>query len=722
MHRVKGFWISLVCASELSALSGVLGKIQELLKFAEQAQAKNMLVKRWLRYLRDVGYRAEDILDEFIYEARKEKDKRYGGRKVPFFHSNINENGILRKNEIVPLINDELIKELVEIEKKLEDHYLRELGNWKSHRVTDEIDTRLKSSSLVDESFTLGRKEDEEVIKNKLLYLDENQKQVSFIAIVGLGGVGKTTLAQLIYNDPDVEKHFERRAWVCVSTDFNLVRLTSAILESLTGKNPDLSNVEPLQRKLREELRGNRLLIVLDDVWTEKDNDWKALRVAFMAAGEGGKIIVTTRSRRVSSMMHPILEAVGRNIARKCKGLPLAASTVAGILSSGSDLNHWEEVLNSSLWDLEESNLPAALSLSYYFLPTNLKQCFSYCSVFPKDFKFDKQRLIQLWIAEGFIRWNTTRMKDKGGQQFDDLLHSIRRLPDSLCDLHNLQSLILCHSGISELPRGMKYLRNLQHLDIYGCRYLCSLPQEIGRLNSLKTLSKFPISKDDDGCGIRELKELRQLAGVLSICSLENVIHPLEAREADMINKPKIDDFTLSCFLRGGDSDIEEVFESLRPHTELKSLHMNSYYGLTFPRWLMIELPSYKQLVSLTLTLCWKCRVLPPIGELSLLESLCIDKMFELEKWSSSSRGAETEFPSLLRLNIESCSALRVLPQPLLSSPRLCELSIKKCPRLRMLRHDGESKLTPLKNLHLGEGMEGLVQSLDETQDFTSKS
>ncbi|XP_042476219.1 putative disease resistance RPP13-like protein 1 [Macadamia integrifolia] len=868
-QALRDFGLVWCVLSELRTLSDVLENIQGLLNFAEQAQTKNHLVKHCLRNLRDVAYSAEDILDEFIYEARKEKDERYvGGRfkEVRFFHFNLNANGILRKEEIIPLLNDELINKLVEIEKKLEVHYCRGSEICRSN---DEIDTRAKSGSLVDEHFILGRKEDADEIKYKLLSNPhENKKQgSSVIAIVGLGGLGKTTLAQLVYNDPDVEKHFERRAWVCVSTNFNAVSLTSAILESLTRRNPNLNNLEPLQCELRDEIRGKRSLIVLDDVWTEKDNDWEALRVAFMAAGEGSRIIVTTRSRKVSSMMHPMythdlkilsdeecwsimerqisidygsiapsLEAVGRNIARKCKGLPLAATMLAGLLRSSSDINHWQLVLNSCMWELEGCNWPAALSLSYYFLPTHLKQCFAYCSVFPLDYKFDKQYLIQLWMAERFIGSNTRR-KEKGGQYFDDLLHRsffqhdnenkerfvmhdlvhdlaqavsgevygrfecgkscrssketrylsiccvkylfkdkthdhkrlctlvnldrcyclgsynflesfgglrylrvlhlygiwmlpsdignlkylhyinlsyarIQQLPESLCDLYNLQSLILRHSGIRELPRGMKYLCNLLHLDISWCRHLSSMPQGIGRLSSLKTLSKFPVSKDD-GCGIRELKEMWQLEGTLSICSLQNVIDPLDAREADLMNKPKIDELELRWDGRG-DREVE-VLEGLQPHTYLKSLHIHNYHGLTFPRWLMIDLPSYNKLVSLTLSSFRECQILPQIGELPLLESLCIKDMLELEEWSSSGR-EETEFPSLLRLAIDNCRKLRMLPQPLLSCPRLCELSINDCPRLRLLPHEGLSRLNCLKDLYLGYEMEELVQSLDETE------
>ncbi|XP_043694379.1 putative disease resistance RPP13-like protein 1 [Telopea speciosissima] len=886
---------SVWCAqSELRALSDVLGKIQKLLKFAEQAQARNILVKDCLRNLREVAYRAEDILDEFIYEGCYEKDERYGGGKVRLhFPSNLKSDGLLRKHEIVPLINDELIKKLEEIEKKLEDHYLRQSsGNQKSRGgggVIDEIfDTRPKSDSLVDESLTLGRKRDVEAIKNELLSSNpnpnENQKQVSVIAIVGLGGVGKTTLAQLVYNDPDVKEHFERRAWVCVSTDFNAVSLISAILESLNGRNPDLRNLDPLKCALRKEIRGKRVLIILDDVWTEKKRDWEPLRVALMEAGEGSRIIVTSRSKRVSSMMHPMythdlqvlsdeecwsvmerhislnygsiapsLEEVGRKIARKCKGLPLAACTLAGLLSSSSssDLNHWQEVLNSSMWDLEEESkdLPAALSLSYYFLPTHLKQCFAYCSVFPKDYKFLKHRLIQLWSGEGFIKTDKA-----GGQYFDELLgrsffqhyngydnmfvmhdlvhdlaeavsgdvygrfdcrkssHSsksetryssmcclnsinkddkdhpdhkkrlstliflphyncfgwdyhiesfgglrylrvldlyasqikmlpddigclkylhyinlseacnIERLPESLCDLFNLQSLILCDcSELRELPRGMKYLHNLQHLDLCGCDKLLSMPQGIGRLSNLKTLPEFTVSKDDDGHGIRELKELRQLEGFLSITSLQNVIDPLDAREADLMSKPKIDEIEFWWGESGDHKDVE-VLESLQPlPDQLRSLSIYNYSGLKFSRWLMIDLPSYNKLVSLELSVCNECQVLPPIGELPLLETLFLNGMKKLEEWSASScRGEEStdEFPSLRNLYIENCPELRILPQPLLSSPRLCELRLESCPKLRMLpthAGGGLSRLTSLKYLCLGKQMEGLVQFLDDT-------
>ncbi|XP_043694329.1 putative disease resistance RPP13-like protein 1 [Telopea speciosissima] len=289
--------------------------------------------------------------------------------------------------------------------------------------------------------------------------------------------------------------------------------------------------------------------------------------------------------------------------------------------------------------------------------------------------------------------------------------------------MSKLKSLILrgCFR-IRELPRGMKYLHNLQHLDLQGCYDLRSMPKGIGRLSNLKTLSWFHVSKDDDddGCGIRELKELRQLEGALSICSLQNVIDPLEAQEADLMSKLKVDELQF-WWDESGDKDVE-VFQSLEPHTELSSLGIFFYSGFTFPRWLMIDLPSYNKLVSLTLHSCFECRVLLPIGELPLFEFLQLQNMEKLEEWSSSSnsRQEETdEFPSLLSLTIQFCRELRILPQPLLSSPRLCELHFECCPKLRMLPHAGAlSKLTSLKNLRLGDEMEGLIQFLDETESL----
>ena len=163
---------------------------------------------------------------------------------------------------------------------------------------------------------------------------------------------------------------------------------------------------------------------------------WKSLQLPFSACLQGSKIIVTTRSGEVAQVMrsirihqfgrlspedcwslfskhafengdsspHPKLEEIGKEIVKRCKGLPLAAKTLGSALYSELRVEEWENLLNSEIWDLPNDEILSALWLSYAFLPPHLKRCFSYCSIFPKDYEFEKENLILLWMAEGFLQ------------------------------------------------------------------------------------------------------------------------------------------------------------------------------------------------------------------------------------------------------------------------------------------------------------------------------
>lgn len=318
-----------------------------------------------------------------------------------------------------------------------------------------------QTSSLVDESCVFGRDiEKDEIIE--LLVSDEyggtgTGTDVCVIPIVGMGGLGKTTIAQIVYNDEKVKKHFELKMWVCVSDDFDHRRVIKSVIEAADWKNFDVMNLDTLQSKLRDTVKGKNYLLVLDGVWTEKKSDWDVLRLPLRARGAGSRIIVTTRSERVSSVMgtmpprrleglseadcwslfkqrvfengnsdaHPKLVAIGKEILKKCKGLPLAANPFGGLLHLKTEKYEWEMILKSELWDLEEDEdeIMPALRLSYNHLPAHLKQCFVFCSVLPKDYKFDKETLVLLWIAEGFVPAKERKHpEDIGSDYFDDLL------------------------------------------------------------------------------------------------------------------------------------------------------------------------------------------------------------------------------------------------------------------------------------------------------------
>ncbi|XP_057498261.1 putative disease resistance RPP13-like protein 1 [Actinidia eriantha] len=274
-----------------------------------------------------------------------------------------------------------------------------------------------------------------------------------------MGGVGKTTLAQLVYNDGIVVEHFGMKAWVCVSEEFDVIRVTKTILEAVTSSNYDTKDLNLLQVKLKENLRGKKFLIVLDDVWNESLGNWDILKAPFTVGACGSRIIATTRNHRVASIMqtvpayhlqkvsdedcwslfakiafyngnsraYPELEKIGREIViHRCKGLPLAAKTLAGLLRSTCDVEEWDNILKSELWDLPEdkNDILPVLRLSYHYLPSHLKQCFAFCSLFPKDYEFEKEKLVLLWMAQNFVKQpkSSKPLEKVGDEYFHELL------------------------------------------------------------------------------------------------------------------------------------------------------------------------------------------------------------------------------------------------------------------------------------------------------------
>ncbi|XP_035541757.1 putative disease resistance protein At3g14460 [Juglans regia] len=319
------------------------------------------------------------------------------------------------------------------------------------------------STSVVTEDHIYGREEVVEAVLQLLIsdkHSDALTKVPNVIPIVGMGGIGKTTLAQLVYNDKRVQDCFYQKAWACVSEDFDVAIVTRTILQSVISENCDGKDLNWMQVKLKEKLLGKKFLVILDDVWNEKYEDWIRLRAPFEAGAPGSSIIVTTRNQGVSSLMgtikvepfqlellptdsclsifsqhaldakdfsaHPDLKDIGEEIVRKCKGLPLAVKTVGGLLRSTQDRNEWDKVLKSKIWDIpeERSGIAPALMLSYHNLPAYLKRCFAYCSILPKDYEFEEKEVVLLWMAEGLIhpRQDEEEMEDLGSEYFRNLL------------------------------------------------------------------------------------------------------------------------------------------------------------------------------------------------------------------------------------------------------------------------------------------------------------
>ena len=436
---------------DLTRLLDSLEMIQDVLADAERRQESDRSVRRWLQRLKDVAYDADDVLDEFAYEIlrRKIEIRNQMKRKVRLFFSFSNPIAFrIKMANKVKTIGDSL--------KRINDiangFGLTRAGSVNdnpeiipSHRVTD---------SFLGHSGVVGRGNLVSSIGNLLIKATNQQPLV--IPIVGMAGLGKTTLAKLVYDNNG--GHFDEKIWVCVSDNFDYIRILRGILESLTHNSSTIKNKNEILECLKIRLKGKRYLLILDDVWNEDPVIWDTLMSCLLAINSnlGNCIIVTTRSdnvariietlprhhlnklqeeecwsiikNRVSTIpLNPDLEAIGRKIAKKCGGIPLVATVLGGTMSRKKEKSKWLAIENNEVWNsLHDSNemLPI-LKFSFDHLPSSLKQCFSYCSCFPKDYDIKKEELIQLWMAEGSLQPSQGShlvMEDIGNMYFDILL------------------------------------------------------------------------------------------------------------------------------------------------------------------------------------------------------------------------------------------------------------------------------------------------------------
>ncbi|CAI0461783.1 unnamed protein product [Linum tenue] len=432
----------------LKKLNSLMNSVNAVLDDAEEKQVSKPAVKMWLDELKDAVFEADDLFDEISYRAlraRLESPSQNSIRQATHLFSSLNplKRGMKWKLE-------DVLRRIEYLVKQKDALGLRHgIGENPSLQ-------RLPSTSLVDESGVYGRDGDKRAIMGMLLSDYGSHNAVGVIPIVGMGGVGKTTLAQIVYNDNVVRERFDLMAWVCVSKEADVSEVTKDILEEVTGRKCFSTTLNQLQVMLKEKLNGKKFLLVLDDVWNDKYAHWDILLRPLKSGTEGSKVVVTTRHETVASVMgtvvayhlrelsdddcwclflkhvfeegksgrHIELELIGREMVRKCRGLPLAAKTLAGLLRAKTDVAEWERVLKSDMWDLSNEDILPALRLSYHYLPSHLKQCFAYCALFPKDYVFEKEELVLLWMAEDFLVLGKEckTMEEVGGEYFHDLV------------------------------------------------------------------------------------------------------------------------------------------------------------------------------------------------------------------------------------------------------------------------------------------------------------
>ncbi|KAH7662655.1 P-loop containing nucleoside triphosphate hydrolase protein [Dioscorea alata] len=520
------------------------------LEAAENKQSKSKVVQAWLCELKEAAYDADDLLDCLVMKAQEPEVEAsvtdvVDQRRCLIFNCG-QEHAATQTELMIQDIRSRVQKLMRKKPFSLNFHHRRS-SNYMSHY---EVEARKATSA---NSGKFGRDEDREKMI-KLLTSEEScsHEDLSLIAIVGRPGVGKTTLARIVYDEPRVASHFPLKMWATASEVYDAGRLLRSIYESVDGYPLDDSvTMEIIVAMLKNTLAQSRYLLILDDVRNEIFNS-ELLQEQLKYGPSGSKIVITAENEEIAKKMRlpslcynlqglsredswsffkecalPIdqgscknsreIEEVGLKIVAKLEGLPLAVRMVGRLLCLNFNLNDWKMISNADVWRYKSEELrgvPAALWLSYQHLPPHIKQCFGCCSVFPRDHKFDKQSTVHMWMAEGLIQpQQGKQMEDLGNEYFDYLLNrsffqfssrrdeSVAHEGIQFFDEENISEEYIMHGLIHDLalsitvceslwlsPVSRSMKENVRHLSVWSDKDTIASVLDIGMLHNLRTL------------------------------------------------------------------------------------------------------------------------------------------------------------------------------------------------------------------------------------------
>ncbi|CAN1245130.1 Putative disease resistance protein RGA4 [Linum grandiflorum] len=434
---------------DIKKLASTFSSIEALLLDAEERQLTNKAVEDWVRKLKNVCYKIDDVLDEWRTEILKrqledgevDNDNDYGWLELKLLEiSNIlkrvcpflptycfspDEVGV--RYNIASRIN-ELYEDLENIDKN------KNMFNFTATPTTKF--KSLETSSNIIFSDVKGREKEMKILKEKLLDVSDGVQRIS---IQGTGGFGKTTLAKLLYNDEALKSAFDKEIWVCVSDTFDLSAIARSIIKQLTRSDPESNILSIMFEEIYDNIEGKRFLIVFDDVWEGNHTHWQELQYPVSCGLPGSKILITTRKGEVSCALgcteedmiligkvpdnvcraiftqvafhgwnakeKKRVEGLCKDVVAKCDGSLLAAKVLGGVMQTKKSKSEWFRLLKSEMWNLQEvrEEVFGPLALSYYDLTPELRQCFQFCAVFPRDYEINKNQLIKLWISQGFV-------------------------------------------------------------------------------------------------------------------------------------------------------------------------------------------------------------------------------------------------------------------------------------------------------------------------------
>ncbi|CBI24547.3 unnamed protein product, partial [Vitis vinifera] len=359
-----------------------------------------------------------------------------------------------------------------------------------------------------------------------------------------MGGLGKTTLAQRVYNHSDVKNHFDYVTWVYVSQD---CRIKELLVEIANDCKPDRDEERKISKKpprevIKEFLEEKKYLVVLDDIWSIKVRDEL---ISCFPESRNGKVLITTRNQEIAShansqlyklrllnkteswdlflkkiVVPAELEDLGKKMTAKCHGLPLAIVALGSLLSrKDKTTSSWRKVLESLEWHLNQGpeSCFGILALSYNDLPYYLKSCFLYCGLFLEDSEIKVSKLFQMWIAEGFVQRRGEEKVEKVAEDYLEelinrsMIRVVKRKSNGgikSCHIHGLlRDLAISEAKDSKffevyentdytspisvrrltIPHKKEIVHHINMLDVeLSTKLKITLPKEIGELIRLK--------------------------------------------------------------------------------------------------------------------------------------------------------------------------------------------------------------------------------------------
>ncbi|XP_031491336.1 putative disease resistance RPP13-like protein 3 [Nymphaea colorata] len=461
---------------EIEEIREELEIIQAFLEDADRKRDRHKGIKTWVNQVRRVAYDIEDAIDEFLLRFGT-RHAGHGGI-VSFLGTLSTATTQLLPSHDLATGVQAIKRRIFRIAERRRMYDIQMLPEDTSPDATIRQWRDYAEANFLEEAEVVGIEKDVKLLVNQLVGGVTGNNKKAYISVVGMGGLGKTTLARKVYNEPKVKDHFNCSAWVSVSRSFNTKTLLKFMLIEFEEIREPPSSKEAednwrlfrqkieqmdevdLVREIHSYLEGKKFILVLDDVWDKRV--CIDINSALPENNNGSAIMITTRIEGVISeletirslnfircelktfpddiamsllcqkafpgstaIMPPAFQEVGKSMLQKCGGLPLAIATLGGILCKKRTVSEWEKVNQDLSWQLgnyecstSRGSITNILKMSYDELPLYLKPCFLYCGLFPEDHLIKRNKLIRLWIAEGFIEERKGTTVEEVGEDY----------------------------------------------------------------------------------------------------------------------------------------------------------------------------------------------------------------------------------------------------------------------------------------------------------------